>query len=50
MTAGNYFYLLLIPIHSININTVFCLQSEDDHSLFHLNQLLEFTHIWKISR
>lgn len=25
-------------------------KSEDDHSLFHLNQLLEFTHIWKISR
>ncbi|XP_032763208.1 phosphatidylinositol 4-phosphate 3-kinase C2 domain-containing subunit gamma isoform X1 [Rattus rattus] len=23
---------------------------EDDHSRFHLNQLLEFTHIWKISR
>ncbi|XP_075838035.1 phosphatidylinositol 3-kinase C2 domain-containing subunit gamma isoform X3 [Microtus pennsylvanicus] len=28
----------------------FCRKSEDDHSLFHLNQLLEFTHIWKISR
>ncbi|XP_038174181.1 phosphatidylinositol 4-phosphate 3-kinase C2 domain-containing subunit gamma isoform X6 [Arvicola amphibius] len=25
-------------------------KSEDDHSLFLLNQLLEFTHIWKISR
>ncbi|XP_031239586.1 phosphatidylinositol 4-phosphate 3-kinase C2 domain-containing subunit gamma isoform X2 [Mastomys coucha] len=25
-------------------------KSEDDHSPFHLNQLLEFTHIWKISR
>lgn len=25
-------------------------KSEDDHSLFCLNQLLEFTHIWKISR
>ncbi|KAL6082589.1 hypothetical protein STEG23_001620 [Scotinomys teguina] len=25
-------------------------KNEDDHSLFHLNQLLEFTHIWKISR
>ncbi|XP_076796833.1 phosphatidylinositol 3-kinase C2 domain-containing subunit gamma isoform X3 [Arvicanthis niloticus] len=25
-------------------------KSEDDHSQFHLNQLLEFTHIWKISR
>ncbi|KAL1775579.1 hypothetical protein HispidOSU_001058 [Sigmodon hispidus] len=25
-------------------------KSEDDHSPFHLNQLLNFTHIWKISR
>ncbi|CAH7429773.1 Pik3c2g [Phodopus roborovskii] len=25
-------------------------KSGDDHSLFHLNQLLEFTHIWKVSR
>lgn len=25
-------------------------KSEDDHSQFHLNQLLAFTHIWKISR
>ncbi|KAM5262762.1 phosphatidylinositol 3-kinase C2 domain-containing subunit gamma [Ctenodactylus gundi] len=23
---------------------------EDDHGQFHLNQLLEFTHIWKVSR
>ncbi|CAO2607059.1 Phosphatidylinositol 3-kinase C2 domain-containing subunit gamma [Lemmus lemmus] len=28
----------------------FCRKSEDDHNLFYLNQLLEFTHIWKISR
>lgn len=45
-----YFYQVLIPIHSININIFCCLQHEDDHSPFFLNQLLEFMHIWKISR